>query len=116
MAGDLASAGQGVGQGLRLLWCMGGDQVTLAKLGLAVARQCLGTASTGNKGGREHSSHGLACFFSWLDLKVQPSVPKHTMSAPAESHPPPPQAHTRASPGQGTQKREEGVSSRGRAG
>lgn len=44
VAGDLASAGQWVGQGFRLLWCSGvtGDQVTWAKVELATTSSALG--------------------------------------------------------------------------
>lgn len=44
VAGDLASAGQWVGQGFRLLWCSGvtGDQVTWANVEVATTSSALG--------------------------------------------------------------------------
>lgn len=59
-----------------------GDQVTLAEVGLARARQCLRTASAGNKGGREHSSHSPACFFGWPDPQGLHNVPNHNHTCP----------------------------------
>lgn len=80
--------------------------MTLAEVGVAEA-QCLRKASTGNKGGCEHSSHNSACFLDWSDPRDARMSPTTTTPAPGLMHKP---LQVRG-PKSGT-----GVSSKGRTG